>query len=707
MSTLQNNSKSFFKEYYFVIIPILVTFGIYFISLFFGFRNFDEDIIIKDFYTKKTFLEYFERYLLLDLNGITEASGFAFSNIQNVHFCILERPIFYLVNYLFQSKAFLFHSWGLLLHIIALSFFSLFCYGLSSKKNIALFAGLIWTLHPTNVESIIWATNWPAILGFALYFYTLSTILGLLKKDKVENTHLLFVFLITTIQILIVEHTITLPVMIFLSAFYFLKHFHKDSTFKPLQTSLRLTLPALFVTSVYCITRVLVISNNTAIQSNVFERIFFLTPQTLFHQLKLIVFPNILSIDQIEHVILDKAFFGPYHLFSLFFLVCLLVFAFILRNKSPYLSFGILGFIVAISPFVQIIPLYSLCAERYNYLASAFLIFGIIAFIFNIRNKSPIALSLILCFTLGGRTLIRIFDWKDSESLFLSTITTSKTPFKKGIWTYNLALSKEGKREKLIYQSINYLKQYTENRPSENNLPILKTYGLDQNSLLTKADLRLATNYELLGNKELQLKHLQKALDLSTPDSYLRSSAHKNLGTYYFQRGEYKTAIDYYTKSNVVFYNPSVDFAIAACYLNLKDLLNYEKYLKQSITNNVSNGKPFQAYGQLLEIEKKDYLGAIKNYKIATILEDSPQPYILLATLHLKLSQLNKGLKVLKNGLHNFPDNPSLLYLNGTALISKGKKDEGIKNLKKVINNANTPDEIKTEALNIIQKMSS
>ena len=118
----KQNLYNFWKEYYFVIIPIVITLLMYFISLFYGFRNFDEDNLIKNFYVKKTFSEYVSKFLLLNAGGVSAAQGFTFSGIKNSHVCILGLPSIYLINFLFQAKPFLYHLWGLSLHCLALFF---------------------------------------------------------------------------------------------------------------------------------------------------------------------------------------------------------------------------------------------------------------------------------------------------------------------------------------------------------------------------------------------------------------------------------------------------------------------------------------------------------------------------------------------------------------------------------------------------------
>lgn len=698
---------SFLKDHYFVIIPILIIFILYSISLTYGFRNFDEDLIIQNFFTKKTLSEYIEKYFLVDWHGITQAQGFTFSSIKNVHFCILERPIFYLINFLFQSTPFLFHLLSLFLHCLVTYFFIQLIFNLCQNKQISMFSGLIWAIHPTNVESVIWATNWPALVGAVLYFYTLNKVSSFINKGSSWQFLAIFISIMTLIQILFVEHTITIPIASFLIIVFQMKLLKQSNIFK---TAFKLTIPAFIITLGYLLTRSIAVEKtlNISAQNNFLDRVIFLSPQVFLHQLNLVLLPLRLTIDQIDLLNIDKSYWGLYHVVCIFIIILLLFVAISLRHKLSFLSLGIFFYIIGVLPFIQIISLYSVVAERYNYFGSAFLIFGIVSSIyFWLQNKQKLILAifLVLSLFLCTRAFIRISDWKDSKTLFLSTANTSKSLLKKGIWTYNLALSEqnENKKEELLNLSTNLLNLFIQNQEEKDKPKILLNYELDTKSLLAKAHLRISTNYEILNQKEKQFEYLIKALNYSITNSQLQGQIFKNLGTYYFQKNEFNKAINYYEKSNKISPSPTMEYAIAICYLKLNDLKNYEKHL-QKATSVISayNVGPFKTYGQLIELQKNDLPRAIKYYKIASLLEDNPEPYILLATAHIKLNDRKNTAIALKNGLHSFPNDPELLYINGSINIAKGNNEAGIKDLIKVINNEKTNVDMKIGASKIL-----
>lgn len=701
------SKTSFLKDYYFVIIPILIIFILYSVSLTYGFRNFDEDLIIQNFYTKKTLGEYIEKYFLVDWHGITQAQGFAFSSIKNVHFCILERPVFYLINFLFQSTPFLFHLLSLLLHCLVTYFFIQLIFNLCQNKQISMFSGLIWAIHPTNVEPVVWATNWPALVGAVLYFYTLNKVSLFIKKGTSWQFLTIFISVMSLIQILFVEHTITIPIASFLIILFQMKLLKQSNIFK---TAIKSTIPSFIISFGYLVIRIFAIEKNINIsaQNNFLDRVIFLSPQVFLHQLNLILLPLRLTIDQIDLLKIDKSYWGLYHVACIFILVLLLFAAISLRHKLSFLSLGIFFYMIGILPFIQIAPLYSVVAERYNYFGSTFLIFGIVSSIyFWLQNKQKLILTifLILSLCLGTRSFIRVSDWKDSKTLFLSTANTSNSLLKKGIWTYNLALSEqnENKKEGLLNLSTNLLNLYLQNQEEKDKPKILLKYELDSKSLLAKAALRISTNYEILNQKEKQFEYLIKALNYSITNSQLQGQIFKNLGTYHFQKNESNKAINYYEKSNKISPSPTMEYAKAICYLKQNNLENYEKHLlKATCVISAYNVGPFKTYGQFLELQRNDLSRAIKYYKIASLLENNPEPYILLATAHIKLNDRKNTAIALKNGLHSFPNNPELLYINGSLNIAKGKNEAGIKDLIKVINNEKTKSDMKIGASQIL-----
>lgn len=683
-------------------LPGIIAFALFAVSLSYGFRSFDENLLIEDFYTGKTFSEYLEKLMLIHFGGTSEAFGFTFSSVKNIHVSILGIPTFYLISYLFKVTPFLFHAWGLFLHISAVTMFTLFCYELTSKKHLAIFAGVIWAILPTNVEPVIWATNWAQPLGATLYFTTLYLVAKFAKAELLNMKSSLIITILVIIQILFTEHTITIPLSIFFTALLI----SKDNT-KIIKFS---SLPILTIIC-YWLTRTLLIASATATNNTAnllfnLKRIFILSPQIFFHQLKILIFPRVLTIDQLDQLQIG-GMFSLNHIISISVLIIFILAAlFIFKTKNLF-SYGLLLFLICILPFIQTIPLYSMSAERYNYFGSAFICLALVSLLTIKVNKKAYSTILILLTLLSfGRSFARVQEWENSTSLFESAVNNSKSDFKKGAWKYNVAISKKDDSEKtkdLVKSNsflVSYLKEKEDSSPVND---ILSFYELDKKSILAKAALRLSTNYEILEDEDKQFSHLHQAKELSRKDTQIKALVYKNLGTYYFKNNNLEKAIDYYKKSIAISPSPSIDYAIAACYLKSNDLSRYEKHLKKAVSViSPYNVSPFKAYGQYLEMNKKDLKAAAKYYKIATLLEDDSAPYYLLGLNKLSQMKVDESLKVALNGLNSFPGNPNLLYLHGVISINKGKTHLGIKELREVANSESALKDVRLNASQIL-----
>ncbi|MBI3308229.1 MAG: hypothetical protein HYZ79_02520 [Candidatus Melainabacteria bacterium] len=396
------------------------------------------------------------------------------------------------------------------------------------------------------------------------------------------------------------------------------------------------------------------------------------------------------------------------YLKSLLTIVIFSILAFSFKKHSLLITYGMVMYFVCLLPFLQIIPLYSLVAERYNYFSSAFLILVIVYLLRSyLKNKIIFLISILLLvsFAAGTRSLFRIYDWENSQTLFLSTINSSKSLFKKGIWTYNLALCQDSEEteKELLLLADNLLKVFIQNTAQDTGSQKLQYYGLDNNSLILKAYLRSAKINSLLGNKTEEYKILKKVLELSMSNPTLQSEIYKSLATFHFEGGDFKQALALYKKSHKLISDPALNYAIAVCHLKLGDLGNYEHYLKKATSEiSLKNTKPFKTYGQFLELNKSDFKEAERMYKIATLLEDDPIPYTLLATLQLKQNKINEAFKTVKRGLHSFPKNPNLIYLNGAILINKGGKEAGKADLERVLRDSTAENNLRVEAGNIL-----
>ncbi len=120
--------------------------------------------------------------------------------------------------------------------------------------------------------------------------------------------------------------------------------------------------------------------------------------------------------------------------------VGLVVAVYLIRKRWPDVAAGLAWMLIAIAPFCGLVFLYQGMAERYTYLASAGLVYTLVAIAFRLpRRRQPFAASLLVLWVIWGawRLNARVSDWGAETRLFQSSLTT--TP-RSAVLLYNLGV---------------------------------------------------------------------------------------------------------------------------------------------------------------------------------------------------------------------------------------------------------------------------
>lgn len=269
----------------------------------------------------------------------------------------------------------------------------------------------------------------------------------------------------------------------------------------------------------------------------ILERIFWLSPQILFHFFKLVFFPIKLSIDQTFLLRLGKSLFDPYAVFCfsfIFIIICLSFLSLIkATSKLPFFFITFLSFLLSLVPYSQILaPSYNLVSERYLYLPLFLLIFGFSHLLFNnfqintSINKMPTKILLFILFSLmctyTTRDYFRTLDWKDNITFYKSAIKATNNPLYKAFRYMELTSQDkllieypeeavEPKYKKLAIKNLKKAIELLKIEKDKFQLStplIIKNYGLDPRTLLAKAEYLLAKVDFSLNND------IQKALSI-------------------------------------------------------------------------------------------------------------------------------------------------------------------------------------------------
>ncbi len=522
----------------YITVVILAVFIFYFTSIFYDVKAFDEITPFKEtlFPVCFSLSEIFDLASLLGLHNYFEASNTLYSSIISLRSNPLGDFFILITQFICRKNPINYHLYSLILHIISTGFLFLILNKISldflsnSNNKIRLITisllTFLWATHPVNIESVLLLTNYNAVLS-----HTLSIITIYIYLTHSSNTILrsIFLFSIFSLAVFSAEYLFMLPFTLFSYTFA------KSKDFK---YSIKQTLPLFIVSFIFVLSFTFSNSRiNFQHQSLTLflERVFWFSPQILFHLIKLLLLPADLSIDQAFFVTFGKMLFSPYAIFCMCFisfLIFISIRSFLKSNAHmPFLFILLIPFLISLMPYSHILtPIYNLASERYLYFPSLIFIFGLSHMIFYSLNKynsrNRIISSFTLCLALitaiySGRAYVRTLDWEDSFSLYKSAIDTTDNPLYKA-FRYKLLVSQDkifstNQHEQVdpIYQelaisnlkmAINSLER--EKNVYQKNIPlIIKKYGLDPETVLAKAGYLLAhSNYTLNKNPQEALK---------------------------------------------------------------------------------------------------------------------------------------------------------------------------------------------------------
>ncbi len=619
---MKDNSK--LRTLLFCIFTAAIVFIFFAHTLNYSWKLFDEEIIPKELLLPipKSFSELIEMISLFGLNNHFIASNAFYSDITNIRSLNLGTLFNLIILWLFKGSSLKYHLFMLVLHIVNSCLCLLIIYkslsgsikalGEIYKVIISFLLTLIWALHPANIESVLFATNYGALITYLFCFLFFLYYTNLLERKDLQTyktpiSNQILLFILYLFPLFLHEQSVILPAILFTYTFL---QFSASNT--GLRTNfffaLKNTLPFFLGLVIYL--GFFLIYNPIRIQSehNILlsaERILWLSPQIFFHLLELAIYPIKLSIDQTSLVKLSSSLFGAYAIFCSLFMYLFITFIlisllFTRRNRFFYCFSTFSLFLLSLFPFLHIIsPAYNLASERYLYLPIFFLIFSLskILSLFSSHLEKKqykyalTAILIVVILGLGTKAYSRSLNWKDSTTLFSSAIKNAPNGLFKALREQMIVRALkifQGTNLNTIYKSysekaLTHLKEanlelerkkikYQKVTPK-----IIKFYGLDPQTLQVKCAF-LNALIELDSNGSPQ-----KALEIFEPSAeYLRTFDIEILSFYY----------------RILFNTNNIDKA--------------EKILKQALKQNQTSPTLLVALSDVYEYKYNDYQQAEK-----------------------------------------------------------------------------------------------
>lgn len=399
------NSKSAdfsFSLYWLLCVPVLlITYWVFAPSNSFGFLLWDDDKYIVD-NTELLSADYAK------LSKATVAG--------NYHPLTLFTFKWNLNKGIPQPKAF--HQWNNYIHVAntLLVFFLFLTY--RSGPVVATAGALFFGVHPLHVESVVWISERKDVLY--TFFLLLSWIAWKNPFSWKWSISYFLSLLLFIISCFAKGMAIVLPFILFLDVWFLKsKEIRKKQTFR--------LIPFFIVSGIFAWLAIWAQETVGAIRQSTdftaFDKLFFPFYGLMFYLVKMIYPANLSAVYpypfKIEGV-LPWTYLISLPIIS--FLVGLLIWA----RKYKLLLFGFSGFLVALLPVLQILPVgNAITADRYFYLSSLPLTIGLFLTIrqFIPKDKSQLVWLLILpglIFISPARS--RVMVWKDTFSLFTDVV---------------------------------------------------------------------------------------------------------------------------------------------------------------------------------------------------------------------------------------------------------------------------------------------
>ncbi len=614
-----------------------------------------------------------------------------------------------------------YHLVNVLLHIFNSLFLFILIRKITGRQDVALFASLIFAVHPIQVENVAWVSEQKSLLAMA--FFLPAFYLYVRGEDSKKVSFYWASVLLYCLSLLAKVSTISLPILLLLYDFCYRKEFKRRYLINKAPYFIiagGMSLASIFIQT----------SNRGMFYFKNDPFVTFLTTVVVVKKylLNLVLPINLSAYYSLVHTRLSE----PVVLLSLL-LTGLLIFGTVyLLRKERQAGFWAAWFWTAILPNLNIIPLSVVMADRYLYIpmigASVLLalaLFGPVkALVLKRFPKNAVwvyAASAILVLLLAVMSHERSRIWENNLTLWTDTVTR----IQHGIPYTNLGASylevgnvEEAKKnfEKSIQVMPDYYLAYQdlgrvylqEKNPARAEECFLKVLSLKPNNPFISATL--AEIYSERGDLERALATAGGGLKYSPGEPSLLN-VKANVLT---RKGELQEPLDIYRHLTTLEpYSYIHWFNYGAVLARLGKTEEAENALKHAIT---LNGNLQNAYKELALLYEKDGRNeqaaanferglnsfqdnsqALRNLsfvygdhfpakmdRIITFarrsMERSPKDPNSLATLgwaYSKKGDYKKAAEYYQQALSVLPNEPYLIYQTGIAFIKAGETKSG------------------------------
>jgi protein O-mannosyl-transferase len=515
---------------------------------------------------------------------------------------------------------------------------TLLLFGVLLKMTGALWrSGLVaalFSIHPLNVESVVWIAERKNVLSTFFWFLTLWAYAHYVEKKRIGNYLLVVLFL--ALGLMSKPMLVTLPFVLLLLDFWPLKRWSGTGTHKETLTRLIIEkIPLFILVAGSSVITYMVQKGGGAMRSTEFSSFYFRIANALVSYLEYLgkmVWPQGLSI------------FYPHPGDTLSagkVLLCALVLVgitlWVVREiqRAPYLAVGWFWYLGTLVPVIGIVQVGGQAmADRYMYvpLIGIFIAiaWGLPELMKNGKQKFlPIIAGLVIPL-LMALTWTQVNRWENSITLFKHAISVTDHRYR-GIATTHALLGNAYHKQGEFTLAVSEFKKSLQLNPdhlySYNNLAatLAEQGNLEEAQHTAQKLVSLNPDYTpglvTLGKILEQLERLNEAQIIYRRVLELGSSSfenHLNLANTLYRMGNHVEAVPFYKKAIIL--NPR----LVEAHYNLGNSLGQQGHLEEAQ----------KAFEQAIRLDEK-----------------LPLPHYGLGIAHLRAGQYSKAIKAFEQAL--------------------------------------------------------
>jgi tetratricopeptide (TPR) repeat protein len=315
-----------------------------------------------------------------------------------------------------------YHTTNLILHAINIVLVYVLTHRMFNRSFIAALTGLLFAIHPLNAEAVAWISSRKDLLFSMFYLLGLIAYLSYLNTKKIHQ--LVLVFVLFCCAVFSKPIAFTFPVVLVVLDYFKQGQLPRRAWLEKIP--FLLISIAVGILGIYLVTQFEVFAS-APVGYSVFDKIC-LAGYSLAYYLYDAFIPTGIS-NYHAYPFKEGLFLPAKYVVAPFLVVGLLFLVYKFMRVNFTLVAGLIMFIIIIGPTLRLIPTgYPIAADRYFYLASVGLFWSLILIGEVIAKRSfplriiVITLSLFFCVAFAIQSFNRVSDWKDSYSLWQSTL---------------------------------------------------------------------------------------------------------------------------------------------------------------------------------------------------------------------------------------------------------------------------------------------